>query len=49
MVASLGGAPQSPVWYFNLLADRHVSLEDGPALRDYLAPEVPLVVLDPVD
>jgi deazaflavin-dependent oxidoreductase (nitroreductase family) len=29
-VASQGGAPKHPVWYFNLLADPHVTLQDGP-------------------
>ena len=37
VVASLGGAPQHPVWYLNLVADPHVSLQDGPELRDYVA------------
>ena len=39
VVASMGGAPQSPVWYVNLKHDAHVSLQDGPVLRDYLARE----------
>jgi deazaflavin-dependent oxidoreductase (nitroreductase family) len=29
VVASMGGAPQHPVWYLNLLADPHVTLQDG--------------------
>ena len=29
-VASLGGAPKHPVWYYNLVADPHVELQDGP-------------------
>ncbi len=37
VVASLGGAPKHPVWYLNLTADTHVSLQDGPTLRDYTA------------
>ncbi len=37
VVASLGGAPKHPVWYLNLVADPHVSLQDGPNLRDYTA------------
>ena len=37
VVASLGGAPKHPVWYLNLVADPHVSLQDGPNLRDYSA------------
>ena len=40
VVASMGGAPQHPVWYRNLLADPHVSLQDGPEVRDYTAREV---------
>src|SRR6266581_3777978 len=37
VVASLGGAPKHPVWYLNLVADPHVSLQDGTELRDYAA------------
>jgi len=37
VVASMGGAPKHPVWYLNLVADPHVSLQDGPVLRDYTA------------
>jgi deazaflavin-dependent oxidoreductase (nitroreductase family) len=40
VVASLGGAPKHPVWYFNLLKEPHVELQDGPEKRDYLAREV---------
>ncbi|KJC65315.1 deazaflavin-dependent oxidoreductase, nitroreductase family [Agreia bicolorata] len=40
VVASLGGAPKHPVWYFNLLAQPHVELQDGPEKRDYLAREI---------
>jgi deazaflavin-dependent oxidoreductase (nitroreductase family) len=40
VVASLGGAPQNPVWYYNLVAHPHVELQDGPVKRDYLAREV---------
>ena len=40
VVASLGGAPRHPVWYYNLKANPHVELQDGPAKRDYLAREV---------
>ncbi len=39
-VASLGGAPKHPVWYYNLVAHPHVELQDGPVKRDYLAREV---------
>lgn len=37
VVASLGGAPQHPLWYRNILADPHVSLQDGDDVRDYVA------------
>ena len=31
LVASLGGAPKNPVWYYNLLADpTAVTIQDGP-------------------
>ncbi len=39
-VASLGGAPKHPVWYFNVLSEPHVELQDGPVKRDYQAREV---------
>ncbi|CAL9281584.1 nitroreductase family deazaflavin-dependent oxidoreductase [Streptomyces sp. SudanB52_2052] len=39
-VASLGGAPKHPVWYFNLKSDPHVELQDGPVKRDMTAREV---------
>jgi deazaflavin-dependent oxidoreductase (nitroreductase family) len=39
-VASLGGAPQHPVWYHNVVADPHVELQDGPVKRDMVAREV---------
>ena len=40
VVASLGGAPKHPVWYFNIVAEPHVELQDGPVKKDYLAREV---------
>lgn len=39
-VASLGGAPKHPVWYFNVRADPRVELRDGTELRDMNAREV---------
>lgn len=39
VVASLGGAPKHPVWYYNLVENPHVELQDGPVKRDYLARE----------
>lgn len=40
VVASLGGAPQNPVWYHNIKAHPHVELQDGTAAGDYEAREV---------
>ena len=40
VVASLGGAPKHPTWYFNIVADPHVELQDGPVSKDYDAREV---------
>jgi deazaflavin-dependent oxidoreductase (nitroreductase family) len=39
-VASLGGAPKNPVWYYNVVADPHVELQDGPIKRAMVAREV---------
>jgi deazaflavin-dependent oxidoreductase (nitroreductase family) len=40
LVASLGGAPKHPVWYYNLKKNPHVELQDGPVKKDYTAREV---------
>jgi deazaflavin-dependent oxidoreductase (nitroreductase family) len=40
VVASMGGAPKNPVWYYNLKANPHVELQDRASTRDYLAREV---------
>ncbi|SKC39505.1 nitroreductase family deazaflavin-dependent oxidoreductase [Krasilnikoviella flava] len=40
VVASLGGAPKHPVWYFNVVANPRVELQDGPAKHEYVAREV---------
>nr|BFD81120.1 nitroreductase family deazaflavin-dependent oxidoreductase [Streptomyces sp. Xyl84] len=40
VVASQGGAPKHPFWYFNLLADPRVELQDGPVKQDMTAREV---------
>jgi F420H(2)-dependent quinone reductase len=40
VVASLGGAPEHPVWYHNLKAHPHVELQDRATKRDYAAREV---------
>jgi deazaflavin-dependent oxidoreductase (nitroreductase family) len=39
VVASKGGAPAHPVWYHNLVADPHVTLQDGPVKRPMTAHE----------
>jgi F420H(2)-dependent quinone reductase len=39
-VASMGGQPTHPVWYYNLLAHPQVELQDGPAKQDMVAREV---------
>ncbi|MER5554742.1 nitroreductase family deazaflavin-dependent oxidoreductase [Streptomyces sp. NPDC002793] len=40
VVASLGGAPKHPVWYYNVLADPAVELRDGPVVQDMVAREI---------
>ncbi len=40
VVASMGGAPQHPVWYFNLLEHPEVTVQDGPDVHDLVAREV---------
>jgi deazaflavin-dependent oxidoreductase (nitroreductase family) len=40
VVASMGGAPKHPVWYYNLKKNPHVELQDCTTKRDYLAREV---------
>lgn len=40
VVASRGGAPENPSWYWNLLANPVVSLQDGPVTKDYRAREL---------
>ena len=37
VVASFGGAPKHPVWYYNLLANPDVELQDGPIKQDMVA------------
>jgi len=39
-VASQGGAPSHPTWYFNLVADPRVEVQDGPVKQEMLAREV---------
>jgi len=40
VVASMGGAPKHPVWYFNIKANPHVELQDGPQKWDMTAREI---------
>ena len=40
VVASKGGDPKPPVWYYNLKANPHVELQDAATRLDYTAREV---------
>lgn len=40
VVASQGGAPTNPSWYHNIMADPHVSLQDGAVVGNYVARRV---------
>jgi deazaflavin-dependent oxidoreductase (nitroreductase family) len=40
LVASKGGAPTHPVWYYNFLADPNVQIQDGAQPADYAVREV---------
>jgi len=39
-VASLGGAPKNPVWYYNLKVNPRVQLQDGPDRSEMIAREL---------
>ena len=39
-VASQGGAPEHPAWYFNFKAEPRVDVQDGPEPQEYVAREV---------
>jgi F420H(2)-dependent quinone reductase len=39
-VASLGGAEKNPVWYYNLLANPRVDVQDGPDHFELVAREI---------
>lgn len=39
-IASLGGAPENPVWYYNFKKNPHVELQDKTVKKDYIAREV---------
>jgi F420H(2)-dependent quinone reductase len=40
VIGSMGGAPKHPVWYYNVVKNPHVELQDGRVKLDYLAREV---------
>lgn len=40
LVASMGGAPDNPSWYANLVADPHIMIQDGPEPKDFVVREV---------
>jgi F420H(2)-dependent quinone reductase len=40
VVASLGGAPKNPVWFYNIKAHPQVELQDGTANGEYEAREI---------
>ena len=35
VIASKGGAPEHPTWYWNIVQDAHVELQDGAVRKDY--------------
>jgi deazaflavin-dependent oxidoreductase (nitroreductase family) len=39
-IASVGGAPKNPVWYYNVVANPNVELQDGPVKQDMVAREI---------
>jgi F420H(2)-dependent quinone reductase len=40
LVASMGGAPKNPVWYYNVKADPSVQIQDGPEPFDATVREI---------
>src|SRR4051795_13450046 len=40
VVASKGGAPEHPTWYYNIKAHPEFTLQDGTVTKDYIAREV---------
>jgi deazaflavin-dependent oxidoreductase (nitroreductase family) len=40
VIASVGGAPKHPVWYYNLVANPNIELQDGPEKWDMVVREV---------
>lgn len=45
LVASVGGAPQNPLWYYNLKADPNVEIRDGTQVHSMRVREV----IDPAE
>jgi deazaflavin-dependent oxidoreductase (nitroreductase family) len=45
LVASTGGAPKHPVWYFNLKENTSVKIQDGPNIYDMKVREI----IDPAE
>jgi F420H(2)-dependent quinone reductase len=39
-VASVGGAPDNPNWYYNVAAHPYVDVQDGPVTQDMIAREI---------
>ena len=40
LIASMGGAPENPKWYANLVANPNVLIQDGPEPKEYTVHEV---------
>ena len=40
LIASIGGAPKNPSWYYNVSNDNQISMQDGPEPFDCVAEEV---------
>ena len=40
LVASWGGAPKHPVWYYNLKADANVEIRDGASVQSMVVREI---------
>lgn len=40
VIASRGGAPEHPAWYWNIKKNAHVELQDGAEVNDYFAREL---------
>lgn len=40
LIASVGGSPTNPGWYHNLVADPHVTIQDGAEVIDAVAEQV---------